>query len=412
MKNFLKATVAAGALVMSAGLAMADCGIEKGSVRILSNDFPVLHVIEEAAQTCASPTVTVTANATTTHKDIQVAALTANPATYTVAFIANSSLVPLLNGSLIRPLDDLVAKYGQELQDSQLIKIDGKVMAIAFQVNDQHAFYRKDVFEKVGLPLPTTYEDVLAAAKVIREKGIMKNPLAATDKPGFDLAEEFVNMYLGYGGEFFEPGTANAAIQNDTAVKALEMMKSLTEYMGPDFMTYDSNAIKPLWEANEIAFVNLWGSRAAAYIASDSPVPEIAANTVFGAAPTVGGGNIPASSLWWDGFSIAKNISDEDAEASFRAMMVGMSPKVAAEHADVAVWLVKGYEPTKAAAGVIATVKAGARSFPADPAIGLLFTALGDNLAGFMQGQETAEQALADAVAAYNTAARESGYLK
>ena len=39
---------------------------------------------------------------------------------------------------------------------------------------------------------------------------------------------------------------------------------------------------------------------------------------MLAAAPTVGGGTIPAATLWWDGFTIAKNISDEDAEASFR----------------------------------------------------------------------------------------------
>jgi hypothetical protein len=39
----------------------------------------------------------------------------------------------------------------------------------------------------------------------------------------------------------------------------------------------------------------------------------VAENTVFAAAPTVGGGTIPATTIWWDGFAIAQNISDEDA---------------------------------------------------------------------------------------------------
>ncbi len=43
--------------------------------------------------------------------------------------------------------------------------------------------------------------------------------------------------------------------------------------------------------------------------------------------------------------------------------------------------------------------------------MGLLHTALGDNLAEFLQGQESAEQALADSVAAYDLAAREAGFL-
>ena len=96
MKAFLTASAATAAL-LAASAAWADCGIEKGSVRILSNDFEALHVVASGAEECASPTVQVTKNQTTEHKNIQVPALTTNPATYTVAVVANNSIVPLLN---------------------------------------------------------------------------------------------------------------------------------------------------------------------------------------------------------------------------------------------------------------------------------------------------------------------------
>lgn len=411
MKNLRKVSVAVGALIASTTVASADCGIEAGSVRILSNDFTALHVVASEAEACASPTVQVTKNQTTEHASIQVAALTPNPATYTVAIVANDSIVPLLNAGLSRPLDDLVATYGQELQPTQLIRIGGKVMAIAFMVNAQHLWYRKDILEQAGVEPPKSYEDMLAGAKMIREKRLMANPLAANFKPGWDLAAEFVNMYTGYGSTLFEAGSANLAIQNEQGVKALEMMKALSAYMSPDFVTYNTNAIKPLWEAGQVAMLNGWGSRAAAAIDPNGPAPEVAKNTVLAAAPTVGGGTIPAATLWWDGFVIAKNISDADAEASFRAMMHGIRPEVAKAHADVTPWLIKGYEPTPAAMGVIATAKAGAKPYPMVPYMGLLHTALGDELGEFMQGRETAEQALADVTQAYNTAAREAGFL-
>ena len=165
MKILLRMTVAAGALLAAPTFALADCGIESGSVRILSNDFEALHVVAAGAEECASATVEVTKNQTTEHKNIQVAALTTNPATYTVAVVANNSVVPLLNDGLIRPLDDLVAKYGQNLEPTQLIKIDGKVMAIAFMANAQHLHYRKDLLGEAGLEPPTSYEDILADAE-------------------------------------------------------------------------------------------------------------------------------------------------------------------------------------------------------------------------------------------------------
>src|SRR5687768_4800188 len=97
MRQLVTLSFAAGALLASTALAQAECGIPAGSVRILSNDFEALHVVARTAEECASPTVKVTKNQTTEHKNIQVAALTTNPATYTVAMIANNSVVPLLN---------------------------------------------------------------------------------------------------------------------------------------------------------------------------------------------------------------------------------------------------------------------------------------------------------------------------
>ena len=186
--------------------------------------------------------MTLEHNATTEHRDLQVAALTANPAEYTSAVVANSSIVPLLNDGLIRPLDDLVAKYGQSLQPHQLITIDGKVMAVAFMANAQHLFYRSDILEQAGLDVPTTYEEVVAAAQAIKDAGIMENPFAMNTMTGWNLGEEFVNMYLGFGGEFFKPGTAEVSINNAQGVATLNMLKQLTELSDPDFLTFDSNA--------------------------------------------------------------------------------------------------------------------------------------------------------------------------
>ncbi|WP_377508008.1 ABC transporter substrate-binding protein [Octadecabacter sp. R77987] len=404
-----KTMVAACALIASAGVAWADCGIESGSVRILSNDFEALHVIADAAETCATDVVEVTRNQTEEHKNIQVAALTTDPATYTVAVVATNSIVPLLNDDLIRPLDDLVAEYGQQLTESQLIRVDGKIMAIAFMANAQHLFYREDILAENGIEVPTTYAELFAAAETLRANGVMETPLSSNYMPGWNIAAEFVNTYLGTGDDFFVPGTAELAIDNENGMAVLEAMKQMTEYMSADWATYDSNSQKPVWEAGEAALSISWGSRAGAYIADDSPAPEIAAATQFAAAPTVG--DVPGAALWWDGFTIAKNISDEDAEASFRAMMVGISPEMMAANRDAAVWLIEGYEPSRAANGVIADLQGGARPYPMLPYMGLLHTALGDNLAEYLQGSESAEQAIADITAAYTAAATEAGYL-
>jgi multiple sugar transport system substrate-binding protein len=411
MKTLSKITLSTIFLFIIAQNSYAACGITSGSIRILANDFPAIHAILSAAEKCAGGGVTFTKNTTKEHRNLQVAGLTANPAEFTSAIVANGSIVPLLNDGLIRPLDDLVAKHGKGLKKHQLITINGKIMAIAFMANAQHLFYRKDILDQVNLEIPTTYEEVLSAAKAIRAKGIMEYPFALNTKKGWNLGEEFVNMYMGYDGQLFKPGTAIASINNVKGVAALKMLKSLTEYSNPDFLTFDSNATAAMWEAGKLSLATMWGSRGGAILDDKGSTSNITSNTGLSGAPTVAGGSTPATTLWWDGLTIAKNITDKDAEATFIAMMNGISTDVVKANNDKAVWLVEGFVPGKAAAGVSASAKAGAPPYPMLPYAGLLHSALGSELAEFLQGNESAQQALADVEAAYNATAKEKGFL-
>jgi ABC-type glycerol-3-phosphate transport system substrate-binding protein len=375
--------------------AMADghaCAITEGRVNIVGNEFPAIQSVAAAALACASG-IDAEANLTADHQKINLAGMSGNPAEYTSAIVANSSIVALINEDVVRPLDDLVAMYGADIPSHQLITIDGQVMAVAFMANAQHLIYRSDVLAQVGMDAPTSYEGVLEAAEVIRAAGIMDNPVGGAYAAGWNLAEEFVNMYLGTGGDFFEAGTANVSINNEDGVEALEMMKALTAYMNPDYLTHDSNATSAEWEAGNVALMNLWGSRSGVLMDDEGSEMVVYSNTVAGGPLTVGDSGNAASTLWWDGWTVAKNISDADAEATFQAMAYATSPALLNEETmSQAVWLMNGFEAQPVNEGVLATVAAGASPYPMLPFMGLLHTAAGDNIADFLQGNESAEQ--------------------
>ena len=408
---FLRKIATVVALTTLASSAWAGCGISEGRVSIVGNEFPAIQTIGAGAMECAGGGVTVETNLTADHQKINLPGMTGNPAEFTSAIVANSSIVALMNNDVIRPLNDLVAKHGQGLQKSQLVTIDGNIMGIAFMANAQHLTYRSDVLKDLGIPVPSTYEEMLAAAEKIRNYNLMPNPIGGAYAAGWNLAEEFVNMYMGYGGEFFKPGTAEIAVNNQHGVDSLNMMKALSEYMNPDFLTHDSNATSAEWKAGNVALMNMWGSRIGALKGDEVDAAVVAATATAGPM-TVGGGTTAASTLWWDGFTVAKNISDTDAEATFMAMMHAIRPAMLNETTSPqAVWLIDGYEPTPAAAGVFAAAAMGTKPYPMLPYAGLMHSAAGAELVDFMQGKETAEQALAGLEAAYTTAATEKGYL-
>jgi multiple sugar transport system substrate-binding protein len=410
---FLKTITFAGAFALMGSTAIAGCGISAGKVSVLSNDFPAIQAVVAAANECADGNVTVQANLTKDHKDIMVAALTANPAQYASVIVTNSTLVTLMNDGLVRSIDDLVAKHGAGLNKSQLITINGKVMAVAFMANAQHLFTRTDVLAEAGVEgVPATYEDVLAAAEKVRSAGLMEYPVALNTKAGWNLAEEFVNMYMGTGADFFKAGTAEASVNNEHGVATLEMLKSLVAYSNPDYLTYDSNATQAEWEAGNLAMATMWGSRGGAVLDDEGSTAEVVSGTILSAAPTWGNGARPASTLWWDGIAISANVSDEDAEATFVALMNGITTDVVMANNDAAVWLVEGYVPSAASAGVSGTAAGGAAPYPMVPFMGALHTALGAEITDFLQGSESAEQALSDVEAAYTAAAKEQGFLK
>ena len=406
---FRKIALAASITALMSTSAIA-CEVN-ARVSIVGNEFPAIQSVGAGAQACSGAEITT--NLTADHQKINLPGMQGNPAEYTSAIVANSSIVALMNEDVIRPLDDLVAKHGQALKKNQLITIDGKVMAVAFMANAQHLVYRADVLEKIGVEPPKTYEEMLAAAKMIRDQGLMENPVGGAYAAGWNLAQEFNNMFLGMGGSHFKPGTAEPNINTEAGVKTLEMMTALSGYMNPDFLTHDSNATNAEFRAGNVAIMNMWGSRAATLVTADGVPQDVVDGFAIAGPMTVGGGDTPASTLWWDGWTVAKNISDEEAEATFIAMMNGIDPSILKDE-DIrkqAVWLIEGYTPTDAARGVFSAAQANTIPYPMLPYMGLMHTALGAELSDFMQGKESAEQALADVEAAYIAAAKEKGFL-
>ena len=405
MRTILKTTLFAGALSLMSGGAFAGCDFNNTStVKSLSAGFEAWKAVTSAMAECGN----VEAELDQEFRKKQPQAFAANPSLYHIGGVANSTAVPLIDAGTVRPLDDLVAKHGGQLKPNQLVRVDGKIMAIAMMVNAQHLMYRQDILADLGIAEPKTYEQVLAAAKKIQAAGVVDYPLGGTYKSGWNLAEEFVNMYMGFDGAFFN-ADLSPSINNANGVAALEMMKALTAYMDPEYLVSDSTYVQQQFQQGKIAMANLWASRAAAMNNADES--QVVGKVKMSAAPTVAGGSTPASTLWWDGIVIASNISDAEAENAFKVAMEGIDTEMVKANNDAAVWLIEGYEPTATAAGAFATASNGAKPYPASKQMSLMHTALGNGIAAFLTGEKSASAALADIEADYTTAAKEAGVM-
>ena len=404
MKKFLTIVVTLTAFVAAPMMSFAACDYRPSSkVSLLANSFAAWKAVSDAMGECGNFEAELDAE----FRKKQPDAFAANPSLYQLGGVSNGTIQPLLSAGTIRPLDDLVAKYGKDLQPNQLIRINGQIMAIAMLVNNQHLMYREDIFKSLGLEVPTTYFELLSAADKVAASGQVQYALGGTYKAGWNLAEEFVNMYMGMGGDFFDGSKPN--LNNAMGVRTLEMMRNLTHYMDPEYLVADSTYVQQQFQQGKIAMAVLWASRAAAM--DDAKESQVVGKVKMAAAPSPVSGALPASTLWWDGVVLAKNMTDQQADEAFQLLMEGIDREMVTSNNDAAVWLINGYKPGPVAMGAAETAENGALPYPNGVEMGLMHTALGNNVADFLTGKETAEQTLIDIEAEYTTAAKEKGLL-
>ena len=59
-------------------------------------------------------------------------------------------------------------------------------------------------------------------------------------------------------------------------------------------------------EAGNVMIMNMWGSRMGRLMDDEGAEEQVYSNITVGGPLTVGGGSTPASTLWWDGWTVAK----------------------------------------------------------------------------------------------------------
>jgi len=331
---------------------------------------------------------------------------------FDAAVISNGQFANLNSKGQLQPMTDLVAKYKAKykIEDSMLIKVNGEVMAIAFQLNAQNLYYRKDVFDKLGLKAPTSYADMLADAKVIKEKDrSIEFPIAQTFSKGWDSATEFTNIFAGYGGRFFKPGSAAPDFNSEAGVKALETMKAMTPYMTPNYLASNTDDVMNQFQQGKAAMGVLWATRAARM--DDPAASKVVGKMEFVAAPVVMAGGKSATHLWWDGVVMPKNMAG-DRDTVFQVLMEALDEESTKSGNDLTIWVRSSYKPTRFGTGVAASAKAGAPAWPSEPYFSLAHGEIGKVIPDVMTGAMAPKLALDNAAAAYAKAAAEKGFIK
>lgn len=161
------------------------------------------------------------------------------------------------SSQFLTDLTPLLQKRGQTGPDADFVEASvnvcrhpyqtGALYALPYVGNSQLFFYRKDLFEKHGLKEPSTWDDVLAAAKTIQEKetgadGGKMYGYVMRAAQGNAAVADFMPIFWAFGAEMFD-ASGKPTVNSPEGIAALEFMLELGKVSPPGYASFNADEV-------------------------------------------------------------------------------------------------------------------------------------------------------------------------
>ena len=179
----------------------------------------------------------------------------------------------------------------------------GHVMGYPINGNMDLFVYRKDVYDELGLSVPTTWEEALHNAQAARATDTVQYghvPRAQATKNGLSVTYEFMPVFYSYGASWFaDEGTDwSPTINSDEGVAAAEMYRELARTGPEEPMTIGQAEVISLMQGGKALQTHVVAAAANQFLDPDkSQIADVAG---FEVVPASTGGSRPAptSGTW------------------------------------------------------------------------------------------------------------------
>jgi multiple sugar transport system substrate-binding protein len=163
-----------------------------------------------------------------------------------------SQLVNYVPNNVFVPLDSYIKKAGVNISDFEGAPLagctfNGKIYALPLDVHPLIMYYNKTLLKQAGIDkVPTTYAEVLAAAKIVQQKaGVIG--IACDDTTATYKAYTFTRIYMSYlkqqGVTILNAANTKANFNNEAGAKAYQLLCDMVNKDGvtPRGLDYDSS---------------------------------------------------------------------------------------------------------------------------------------------------------------------------
>jgi trehalose/maltose transport system substrate-binding protein len=218
---------------------------------------------------------------------------------------------------------DLAPTHFPSIIESQTV--DGKLVALPIFTDAPALYYRKDLLEKHGKPVPKTWDELAATAKEIQDAERASNPdiwgyvWQGNAYEGLTCnALEWVKSYG--GGQIVEPD-GTISINNENAIKAIDTVKGFVGTISPEgVLAYQEEEARGVWQTGNAVFMRNWPYAYGLGNGEDSAVKGL-----FDVAPlpTGGGDNTSAATLGGWNVAVSKYSTKQEAAISLALYLAG-----------------------------------------------------------------------------------------
>ncbi|MBX6352697.1 MAG: ABC transporter substrate-binding protein [Thermoflavifilum sp.] len=206
------------------------------------------------------------------------------------------------NSQLALPLDEYLPKDFWDRFSSGLVDgatYQGHIYGAPFFADTAFLFYRKDLLQKAGLPVPTSWEQVEQEAKTLQQKGLVKYGFIWQGASYEGLTCNFMEYLADAGGQVMD-SSGNVTINSPQTQKALSFMQDLVQSgVTPKAVVTDQEPqAMSLFDQGQVAFLRNW-----TYAWNDSQNPQnskVVGKVGVIPLPTFGGPNGYSCVGGWD----------------------------------------------------------------------------------------------------------------
>lgn len=223
---------------------------------------------------------------------------------------------------LVQPIEDEIAAQGVDLGDFPAAhlrhgRVNGALVGLPVRGHVQLLFYRKDLLAQAGVEAPSTWDDVVSAAKAVQ---------GATDASGIALPYGklngqnlmvWINLLWGHGGDLFDEN-GDPAFISDAGIAATEQYVSLLrdEKIAPagSATFVEQDAVNSFKQGNSAMLPVWWWVRSQL---SDPEQSKLTTDQIgFTSLPSVGDADKTTFTNTWI-FAVTQGADSKDAAAEY-----------------------------------------------------------------------------------------------